>query len=180
MADASLIRVTCYELKLRSVAGAIKMEFPWGSLIGGLIAIVALVIGNRLTYARSSKEKIWDLRRVAYGQIISELGAIERVFNDANEYISERDYNEYWESKARVEHDAEIAKHMATITDRFSDDYLILSDKFIKAFTTFISETTKNNPNLLAPEEHEIFSEAVHKYRPLLTALAREEMNIKS
>ncbi len=117
---------------------------------------------------------------MAYSQIISELSAIERILNDANEYIEERDYNEYWESKARKEHDAEISRHMTTMANRLSDDYLILSDKFIKAFATFISETTDNDPNSLPSDEHETFSDAVHKRRPLLTALAREEMKIKS
>jgi hypothetical protein len=82
---------------LAILAGVIQMEFPWGNLVGGIIGVVAVVIGSRLTYARSSKEKIWDLRRAAYSVILSELAAIERICDDADEYIAERNFTEYFE-----------------------------------------------------------------------------------
>ena len=38
--------------------------------------IVGVVIANRMTASRSYNEKIWELRRSAYGFILAELGAV--------------------------------------------------------------------------------------------------------
>jgi hypothetical protein len=152
------------------------MEFPWGNLIGGIVGIVAVVIGSRLTYARSSKEKIWDLRRAAYSVILSELAAIERICDDADEYIDQRGFVEYFEHKAFVNNREEMAKHMAFVRDRVSDDYLILSDAFIKIYDELTHEMQSDPYNSLPPDEHEAFAAAIRKHRPRLKALARSEM----
>src|SRR6266481_5155299 len=65
-----------------------KMEGlgPW--LLNLVSLIVGAVLGNRLTYSRSTKEKLWDLRRQSYGVILSELAAADRIIRGANEYIA--------------------------------------------------------------------------------------------
>jgi hypothetical protein len=163
------------------------MDIPSGTFISAFLtpiitagaAVLAVVIGNRLSYARTYKEKIWDLRRQTYGVILSELAAVERICDDADGYISERGYEEYWNNKARERHDAEIANHMGIIQRRFSDDYLILSDAFIGLHDKLMKEMASDPYNALPPDEHETFSEAIRKYRPLLTTLARNEMKIQ-
>jgi hypothetical protein len=142
--------------------------------------IVGVVIANRLTYVRSSKEKIWDLRRVAYSQILSELGSIERICDIADEYISETGSDEYWETKARQNHDNEIARRMQNTRSYYSDYYLILSRKFIEAYDGFVREARSDPYNSLPEEKRDILADAVRKHRTLLIALARDDMNIKS
>jgi hypothetical protein len=51
--------------------------------------VAGVILGSRLSYRQSFKEKIWDLRRVAYGVILSELAAIEHICASADEYINE-------------------------------------------------------------------------------------------
>jgi hypothetical protein len=142
--------------------------------------IAGVVVANRLTAVRSSKERIWDFRRVAYSQILSELGDIERICDDADEYINERGFNEYWGTKTRKDNDDEVARRMKIISNRLSADYLILSDKFIKAYDSFANDARSDPYNASPDEEHDTFASAVRKHRPLLTALARSEMDIKS
>ncbi len=46
-------------------------------LITAGAAVLAVIVGNKLSYTRSYNEKIWALKRPAYGLILSELGEIE-------------------------------------------------------------------------------------------------------
>lgn len=147
-------------------------------LITAAAAVLAVIIGNRLSYARTYKEKIWDLRRQTYGIILSGLAAVEQICEAADQYIDERGYEEYWNNKARVRHDNEISNHMGAIRSRYSDDYLILSDAFIALYDEMSKEMTGDPYNDSPPDQHETFSSAIKKYRPLLSALARSEMTV--
>jgi hypothetical protein len=138
--------------------------------------IAGVVIANRLTYSRSSKEKLWDLRRPAYGQILSELGEVESICDDADEYINERDFQEYHASKAYNRHNQEIAEHMTLVRKRFSDDYLILSEDFIAIYSELTNEMRSDPCNSSPDEEHDSFAAAIRKHRPRLITLARREM----
>jgi hypothetical protein len=64
------------------------MEIPLGNVVTGIATVIAVVIANRLTYSRSTKERLWDLRRQAYGVILAELGAADRIIHGANKYIA--------------------------------------------------------------------------------------------
>ena len=43
-------------------------------LITAGAAVLAVIIGNKLSYTRSYNEKIWDLKRPAYGLILRPSG----------------------------------------------------------------------------------------------------------
>ena len=58
-------------------------------LITAGAAVLAVIVGNKLSYTRSYNEKIWDLKRPAYGLILSELGEIEGICDSADEYIDQ-------------------------------------------------------------------------------------------
>jgi hypothetical protein len=147
------------------------------TVLAVLGTIAGVVIGNRLTYARSSKEKIWDLRRAAYGEILAELAAVERIYDDADVYISERSFADYFEQKAYTQDNEEIDKHMVRVRDRFAADYLILSDDFIKLYDELVGEMRNDPYSSLSPdEEYEVSSDAIRRQRPLLVTLARNEM----
>jgi hypothetical protein len=94
-------------------------------LITAGAAVLAVIIGNKLSYTRSYNEKIWDLRRLAYSLILSELGEVESVCNNADEYIAENSYR-YFETIEQKDN-AKIAQHFELINKRIAQDYLILS-----------------------------------------------------
>jgi hypothetical protein len=153
------------------------MEIPWGNVITATATVIAVVIANRLTFRRSSQEKIWDLRRQAYGLILSELATVERICERADEYIQE-DEHRYFEGKYSDEDSAEIGEHMSNIEKKFSDDYLVLSESFIALYDRMRDEMRGDPYNDTPPERHASFSSAVRKGRPLLIAQARDEMAI--
>jgi hypothetical protein len=46
------------------------------------------MLANAFTARRSSDEKIWELRRTAYGIILAKFIAIDRVLDNADQIIS--------------------------------------------------------------------------------------------
>jgi hypothetical protein len=153
------------------------MEIPWGSVITAIATMVAVVIANWLSSGHSNKEKLWDLRRQAYGLILSELAEIERICDSADEYIQEDKYR-YFETVSQSDNE-KVAKHMGAISQRIADDYLILSDAFIALYSKLKVDMTGDPYNDGPPEKHEKFASALRRYRPLLVALAREEMTMR-
>jgi hypothetical protein len=119
------------------------------------------------------------LRRETYGLILSELAAVEHICDGIDEAVEERSYAEYWNTESRERDDADIAERMRKVHNRFSDDYPVLSDEFIKIVDEFTSELRGDPYNSTPPEDHELFSGAIRKHRPRLLATAREEIKIK-
>ena len=146
-------------------------------LITAGAAVLAVIIGNRLSYTQSYDEKIWDLRRPAYGLILSELGGIESICDNADEYIAQ-DSDRYFETVEQKDND-KIAKHFEAINKRIADDYLILSDEFHALYDEFRKAMSTDPYNYDPPEDHEVFATAVRKYRPRLIKLARSEMAVR-
>ena len=71
---------------------------------------------------------------------------------------------------------------MAVVHQRFSDDYLILSNDFLVLFETLLSDLSSGPPDegLFDPADaHKRFSAAVSKHRPLLLAQGRKEMAVQ-
>jgi hypothetical protein len=155
------------------------MEIPIGTVITSIVSIIAIVITSRLAYGRSNKEKLWDERRRAYGVILSALAAAERICDEADDYIEHQ--NGYFESKTSRAHGAKIAEHMKTADNRFSDDYLILSDAFITLYGELNDKRRAvSYQDELPPDEHERFAETLRTYRTRLMAQARSEMNAQN
>lgn len=146
-----------------------------GQLVAPLAALAGIVLGSYLSSRQSSTQALWNLRREAYGAILSKLAAVERVCDDAAEYIGE-DAMRYFHSEAYSSHSEKINHLMKSIRDRFSDDHLILTDDFIRTFEAFVSAIYPD-PNADPDEEHEQFVEAVKKYRPRLRSIARREVS---
>lgn len=154
-------------------------EFPYLNILTPITTVLAVVIASRLSYGRAYKEKVWDLRRQAYGLILSELAAIEQICDMADEQISETSVMSYFDGRNR-KNDEQIHEHMIAIRKRFADDYLILSDGFIAFYEGLTKEMMSDPYNSLPPEQHDTFCEAIRKYRPLLTSLARSETTIRN
>jgi hypothetical protein len=160
------------------------MQTPYGDVITATAtvtaAIAGVIIANGLTYRRSNKERLWDLRRETYGIILSELAAVEQICDGIDEAASERSYLEYWNTKGRERDDAEISDCMSRARKRYTADYLVLSDGFIKAFDELTADMRGDPYNFSPPEEHDSFSAAIRKHRPQLLALAHAEMKIEA
>jgi hypothetical protein len=152
------------------------MEIPYGSILTSIGTVIGVVVANWLTYHRSNREKVWDLRRQAYGVILSELAAAERICDSADEYIQENVFR-YFESEVGRTHDNEILKDLTVARQRVSDDYLILSEAFIALYAQFDIEKSGDPYNGNPPENHDRFAQALRKNRKLLLAQARSEMN---
>ncbi len=154
------------------------MDFPAGNLITAVTAIVAVVVGNKLAYSRSSEEKVWDLRRQAYGVILAELAAVERICDYADELIAQ-DELRYFHGDHHGVHQSQVAEHIATVRQRFSEDYLIISETFITLVERFFDELGGGSPNEAPPEEHERISATVRESRLRLMAQARSEITFQ-
>src|SRR4051794_9359236 len=104
------------------------------SLISGMLAAF---LTHLLTARRSTREKLWDLRRVAYGTILAELHAVERVLDTALEYISE-DEDSYFHGPAFPKYNEIISTHMSYAKQAYTNNYLILSAAFITLYEEFL------------------------------------------
>jgi hypothetical protein len=153
------------------------MEIPLGSLVTAIATVVCVVVANTLTLHRSHKEKTWDLRRQAYGAILSALGSVERICDSADEYIRE-DSDRYFREDYSARHNEQIAEHMSIARQRFSDDYLVFSDEFVALFEEFLKGLDHEDPWSLADEQYEAFAAVLRKYRPLLLTKARREIAV--
>lgn len=149
------------------------MDIPYGNIITVVITaattLAAVVVTNWLSYRRSNRERLWELRREIYGTILSELAAVEHICNGIDEAVAERSYEEYWNTKARVHDDNNIFERMGTIRKKATDNYLVLTDEFIIAYDNFNNDMKPDDPHGdLPPEEYERFSAAIRKHRPKL------------
>jgi len=153
------------------------MEIPIGSLVTAAATVVCVVIANILTLKRSSREKTWDLRRQAYGAILSALATVKRICHSAEEYIQE-DEMRYFDSDHFPRHNSEIAEQLSIARRRFSDDYLVFSDEFVALFEKFTRALSGGDLFASPPEEQDHFVAVLREYRPLLLSKARSEINV--
>ena len=157
------------------------MDFPTGNVITAITTIIAVVVGNRLSSKQSVDTKLWDLRRQAYGVILAELASVERICEVVCEHML-ASHDEYFETDESTSHDKQIATHMGAVHQKFSDDYLILSNDFLVMFEVFLFDLHSGPPDegLFSPvDAHKRFSAAVSKHRPLLLAQGRKEMAVQ-
>jgi hypothetical protein len=144
------------------------------TLISGWLSAV---VTNRLNAERSNREKFWELRRAAYGSILTELAAVEAILATADEYMAEDEYR-YFDGTVAGTHNELIAAHMKVVRRTYTDNYLICSDEFIALFEGFLLELEGSDPNDGPSESHERFCLAVRAARPKLLQQGRREMPV--
>lgn len=116
------------------------MDLEWGtvlSVISNMVAplsgIIGVVVGHVLSRGHNRKEKIRDLRRAAYGAILSELSAAQPFYDAAADRIAE-DPHYYHSSDAWDRHYRQINDHMVSARNCFEREYLTLSEAFIDRY----------------------------------------------
>lgn len=160
------------------------MEIDWtaaaaalSSMMAPLTGIAGVLVGHWLSSGHSRKEKINDLRRVAYGGILSELSAAQYSYDAAASNIAENSHG-YHASDLWDQQSDRIFAHMTKARQRFTDDYLVLSDAFISRWEVMMNakETVSNrDPDdpFVNVEEH---GKIVQAARVDLMKIARTEI----
>jgi hypothetical protein len=136
---------------------------------------VGVILTNRLSYGRSTKEKFWNERRKAYSAILSELAEVDRITKGADNWMATMGRAEYF-SGSIGEDISKIRGHMHVVWRKYSDDHLIMSDEFVRIFESFISEHDEGDPNDATNTRHLRRRETITKHRALLLEQARKEL----
>ena len=150
------------------------MEFLL-SIIAPTMTLVGVIVGSRLSYGRSIKEKFWDVRREAYSAILSELAEVDRITKGADVWMATMGPSEYYNGSIGKDI-SKIREHMHVVWRKYSDDHLIMSDEFVRIFESFISEFDEGDPNDATNARHLRGRKIITKYRALLLAQARKEL----
>ncbi len=145
------------------------------SLISAASGLGGVFLGGWLTFRNAGKEKLIDLRRATYGEILFELSELEKVFDIAADYISQGGWDTYIGSDVSKKHSDQISEHLAKIEKRLSGDYLVISDQFRSLYEVFVTER-RTSDDIAYYEEDDTFELALKKHRPLLLAQARKEV----
>lgn len=113
------------------------MEIEWtavaasiSNMLAPLAGIIGVVVGHMLNRGHNRREKIKDLRRVAYSSILSELASAQPAYDRAADEISE-DPHAYHASERWDRHYEQISEHVVAARQYYTEQYLILSDAFI-------------------------------------------------
>lgn len=149
------------------------------ALISAAAALFAVILANNYAASNSRIEKMWDLRRVAYSVILSNLAEVERVLDYAIDYIAD-DPQHYFTGPDSARHSEIIRAHMNIVQDRFRNDYLILSIKFIELFQSMNEDISADNPNEGPDDSHDRFDEAIRNGRQLLLRQALKEIGVEA
>ncbi len=122
------------------------MELDWtaviatfGSMIAPISGIAGVVVGHMLNRGHSQKEKVKDLRRSAYGVILSELSAAQPFYAAVANGIAE-DVHSYHSSDRWPRHANRIGEHMSSARQCFEREYLVLSDVFIARYEKMLHD----------------------------------------
>lgn len=151
------------------------MQVSTETLLGAAITIIGVVLANSLTFGRNTKEKLWELRRHAYGAILSELSFIEDLCDAADEDIERDGATVYFHAEISNSRNGRIWARLSSADARIAEDYLIISQDFLGLYERFRKERSENESDL-PTEEHRRVADALRKYRPRLIAQARSEM----
>lgn len=145
-------------------------------MLGVIAPLVGVWLGALLSQGSSRREKLMELRRPAYGVILSHLAKVVRRLDFAAGSIAEsatRYFND--ENSGMTRDDEFIGHNMSAARARFEDDYLILPDEFIARFETMHAEIAGAEYET-TPTAHSIFDKAVRSAYSDLLVMARKEV----
>ncbi len=149
------------------------------STISALISGVSSAwVTSQLTASRSTNEKLWELRRAAYGKILAALADSERILDNADKFIDE-DLNRFFNSEEYLNHKEALRARLTIIRNEVTDNYLILSDDFIVLIERFYSKMDAGDPNMLPPDLYKSVSSLIRRTRPKLFEQGRNEMPLR-
>lgn len=112
---------------------AFVTAFPWSALITALSTIAAVFATSFLTERRSRRERLWDLQREAFGEIISSVREGERMVLRLSELAEAANINPSFRA-ALAELNKEWREAAAVGRRRAARDGLVLPDAFNEAY----------------------------------------------
>jgi hypothetical protein len=155
------------------------MDSSYATLIAVVGTVCSVVVGailtNRLTFRRSSREKLWDLRRETYSYIVVRLSRAKKQCADINEYLAD-DPQRFWNLDKNTTMDR-FYEGIREAFERYSDDNLICSPEFILIFEQFDAATNPDPYNDGPDDTYDLYSTALKKFVPKLVAQAGKEIN---
>ena len=150
-------------------------DIPASVIVTAVTTLVSGALGafitNVLNSRRSTDEKIWELRRTSYGSILAELAAVESVLDDIDSDIV---LGRHFTQEITNTYNKETGTHLESARKAYTDNYLILSERFIELFEDFLRSL--NYEVQYPPEEYKVFSGVIRAARPKLLQQARSEM----
>lgn len=153
------------------------MANEWMGVVAPLSGLLGVVVGHWLNRGHSQKEKARDLRRTSYGVILSELSAAHSTLVHACE-VKDEDAHRYHDSELRNQHDERIWTHHRAARTRFSDDFLILSDRFISRFEKIGRDISDKGDEDDPFHNIDLRREIIHAALDDLKRIARSEVTI--
>lgn len=151
-------------------------DFPWGSLITGLCTLFGVGLAFGLNNKRARVDRLWELRRAAYGTIISlmrrvELALVAKLSAPSSDIVPSRLLYEPDKTVPPIE------ERIASLMAAHAEVALVLSPAFAKACDHTISLLDRFNP-AAPPEYRQQLCSIVEQARVRLTDVARQELEM--
>jgi hypothetical protein len=150
------------------------MDLSLKDVLTPLATVIAVFVTSRLSLRRTSAEKIWEVRRQAYSEVIAALTHVEKICDSADEMIAENAHW-YFDSPTSMRHNEQISQHLQRMRTAITDNYVVLSPRFVAAYDDYL-EDVSGSENDSPPDEQDTFSKAVRRCRRRMLEVAREEI----
>ncbi|AMJ63253.1 hypothetical protein [Bosea sp. PAMC 26642] len=115
-------------------------EFPWAAVVTGASTITgtlgAVVLTMWLTGRRTMRERLWDIRREAYGEIIS---ALTETLAHTDEIIHVIDHVDprHWPAEAVSASVGRWNEHAAAARRHVAKNRVVLAADFLRVYDAF-------------------------------------------
>jgi len=119
---------------------------------------LAVLLANSLTYGRGNKEKLWELRRQAYGVILSALAAARAHLRCRRRSTLLRTCTATLKGVRPVGMQRRFWGHMRKASDRFADDLPDPFGSFHSISGRDLPQRASGGWNDIPPESHERFA----------------------
>lgn len=150
---------------------AILTAVPWASIVTATSTLCAIWLTANVATRRSVREKVWDLKREAFGIVIDGLRETEFYAGQALKSLIAGEV---------ARHDELMIKwrdHADTVRRRIARDRIILPDDFLQLYDEYACEMREIEASLHTKTERLVAAMALwRKYRPSLLRLAKADL----
>jgi hypothetical protein len=150
------------------------------TIITQIVTVALLFANNKMTYKRSRREKLWDLKRELYSKVISKVSAIQSDYAMTTQFYHLNpggdEEDAFRKTAAQMEYTS--FPTIIQVQNVFRDNYLIFSRAFLRAFEP-INDITLYDPSRNAESYGDVLIERKSLLATLhesLVAQARKEL----